>query len=285
MFFAIKKINIHSQKINKVFKNITSKPLWVNVVAACGIVAALIFLFFIMLSWVTRHNQTEKVPTVVGQHIKVATKTLEDNGFNVIVSDSVYDASVPPLMVTRQLPDADALVKKGRTIYLSINRASAPMATMPNLIGYSFRSAGLYLQSAQLKLGEVTYKPDIARNAVLEQLYNGQAIQPGTPIPIGSTISFVLGSGTGNSEMSVPDLTGLTFAQAKEQLASLNLGVGAVVVLGSIKDTANAFVVKQNPTQFITDEEGNNTLRNKVRSGQLIDIYISNTTQIIDSLK
>jgi Uncharacterized protein conserved in bacteria len=274
-----------------VFKNITSKPLWVNILAGLGIIVLLIFLFFGLLSWITRHNETEKVPMVVGQNIEAAKKMLEDKGFRVIVSDSVYDGTVPPLNVTRQSPDADAVVKEGRTIFLSVNRAVAPMVAMPNLVGYSFRSASLYLQSAQLKLGDTTYRPDIARNAVLEQLWNGQIIKPGTLIPLGSTISFVLGSGMGNDNIEVPNLVGLTFAEAKAQLASLNLGVGAVVLLDNVKDTASAFVVKQSPTPFIVndktkDSAGNNAVQyNKVHPGQLIDIYVGNTAPAKDSLK
>jgi beta-lactam-binding protein with PASTA domain len=244
-----------------------------------------------MLSWITHHNQTENVPMVVGQNIEAAKKLLEDKGFRVIVNDSVYDGSVLPLTVTRQSPEADAVVKEGRTIFLSINRAAAPMVTMPNLVGYSFRSANLYLQSAQLKFGDTTYRPDIARNAVLEQLWKGQIIKPGTLIPLGSAISFVLGSGMGNDNIEVPNLVGLTFAEAKLQLTSLNLGVGAVVLLDNITDTANAFVIKQNPTQFIVndmvkDSLGNSTIQyNKVHSGQLIDIYVGNTAPIKDTLK
>lgn len=261
-----------------------------NILAGVGIIVILVFIFFGMLSWITHHNQTEKVPAVVGQNVEAAKKILEAKGFRVIVNDSVYDGNVPPLNVVRQSPDIDAVVKGGRTIFLSVNRAVPPMVAMPNLVGYSFRSASLYLQSAQLKLGDTTYRPDIARNAVLEQLWNGQTIKPGTLIPLGSTIGFVLGSGMGGDDIQVPDLVGMTVAAAKAQLTSLNLGVGAIVLLDNVKDTANAFVVKQNPTPFtvnetVKDSTGNGTMiYNRVHSGQLIDIYVGSIAPVKDSL-
>ena len=272
------------------FKIITSKPLWVNILAAIGIVVVLVLLFFGMLSWITRHNETEKVPLVVGQNVAAATQTLEAKGFRIIVSDSVYDGTVSPLNVTRQSPEADAVVKAGRTIFLSVNRSVAPTVDMPNLIGYSFRSANLYLQSLQLKLGDTSYRPDIARNAVLQQMWNKQDIKPGTPIPLGSTISLILGSGMGNDNITVPDLIGLTVANAKAKLIASNLGVGAIVALENVKDTANAFVVRQTPNSFVVndaikDSTGNSVVEyNKVHPGQLIDIYIGNTAPAKDTL-
>jgi beta-lactam-binding protein with PASTA domain len=98
------------------------------------------------------------------------------------------------LAVIKQSPEADAVVKAGRTVYLTVNRAIAPEVEMPSLIGFSIKSAQMMLQSLNLKLGDTSYKPDIARNAVLEQLYNGNIIKQGTKIPMGSTIDFVLGS-------------------------------------------------------------------------------------------
>ncbi len=264
------------------FKFITSKSLFINILAGILFLFILIALFFGMLDWITGHGKYEKVPSVLGQNIDAARLNLLAKGFSVEVSDSVYDNSVGALSVVRQSPEADAMVKHGRVIYLSINRAVAPLVEMPNMVGFSFRSASMYLQSLQLKLGDTTYRPDIARNAVLEQRYNGEIIKPGTKIPLGSIISFVLGSGIGNGDIYVPDLVGLTLAQAKTQLATLSLNLGSIVPLETIKDTSNVFVVRQNPPVYNTDTVG--VEPNKVRPGQIIDVYISNTPPIKDSI-
>ena len=265
-------------------QKITEKPLWVNMLAGLGIILILIILFFSLLGWITGYGNTTKVPSVAGQEITAATQVLEQAGFEVEIQDSVYVDSIPKLAVVRQTPEADATVKSGRTIYLTVNRMVPPQVEMPSLIGYSVKSAELYLQSLQLKMGTITYKPDIARNSVLEQLYNGVAVKEGDKVPLGATISFVLGSGLGGNEIDVPDLVGMTLSEARSYLSTMSINVGAIVAQGSIRDSASAYVVKQSPDYLseMLDDAGNRT-PNKIRQGQLIDIYISNVAPIKDT--
>ncbi len=266
------------------FKFITSKPLWVNIVTGIGLVIILILLFFGLLDWITGHGQYEKVPSVTNQNVDAARQTLKAKGFSVEVLDSVYENSVAGLSVVKQSPEADALVKHGRTIYLTINRAAPPQVEMPNLVGFSIRSAQMYLQSLGLKMGDTSYRPDIARNAVLEQRYNGDVIKLGTKIPVGSSISFVLGSGVGNGDMLVPDLIGLTLSAAKNRLQTFNLNIGSIVAMGDIKDSSNSFIVKQTPGVYSDGAAGaGEKTINRIRQGQVIDVYISAIAPVIDT--
>lgn len=266
------------------FKFITDKPLWVNILTGIGLILMLILLFFGSLDWITGYGKFEKVPNITGQHILAAQKILEDQGFEVVIQDSVYIDTVAKQAVIRQSPEADAVVKTGRAIYLTLNRTIPPQVEMPNLTGFSIRSAEMYLQSLGLKLGFVTYKPDIARNAVLEQLINSTPIKPGEKIPIGTVINLVLGSGVGGDETDVPDLIGLTLDQARSTLSSLNINIGSILANGTIKDSAAAFVIKQNPPLFseVPGADGN-PARNKIRQGQIIDLYISEQAPIKDT--
>lgn len=264
------------------FKYITSKPLWANILAAIGLIILLVLLFFISLSWITGFGKTEKVPSVVGQNSTAAKKILEDKGFHVALQDSVYVDSVAKLAVVRQSPEPDAIVKQGRTIYLTINRSLAPMVEMPNLVGFSIRSAEMYLQSLGLKLGVINYKPDIARNVVLEQTWNDVEVKPSSKIPLGSSIGLVLGSGVGTGEIDVPNLIGMTLVEAKSFLSSLSLNLGSVIPVGNIADTNAAFIVKQSPDITIETTPGQKS-NNKIRTGQLLDIYISAVAPIKDS--
>jgi beta-lactam-binding protein with PASTA domain len=142
----------------------------------------------------------------------------------------------------------------------------------------------MYLQSLGLKLGFVTYKPDIARNAVLEQLLNGAPVKPGQKIAIGSAINLVLGSGVGGDETDVPDLVGLTLEQARSTLSSLNINIGSIVAAGAIKDSSAAFIIKQNPPLFSDVPGVDGTLtKNKIRQGQIMDLYISEQAPIKDT--
>ena len=255
--------------------------------AALGLVIVLIFIFFLSLSWLTHYGKYEKVPAVTGQDVVAASRLLEDKGFEVVIQDSVYVDSLAKQSVLRQSPEADATVKSGRTIYLTVNRSIAPQVEMPDLAGFSIKSAEMYLQSLGLKLGYVTYKPDIARNSVLEQLYNDTPIQAGTKIPIGSVISFVLGSGTGGTERNVPDLVGMTLAEAKVFLEPLGIAIGSVVATGPVEDSAAAFIIRQIPGPLMDSLDAVSGARvpNKIKSGQTLEVYISATSPLRDTLQ
>lgn len=130
-----------------------------------------------------------------------------------------------------------------------------------------------------LRVGDTTFKPDFARNAVLEQIYNGAIIKPGTKIRKGSVISLVLGDGIGNQEFAVPIITGLTFCDAKAELESMGLSVGAIVLNG-VTDTCNSFIFKQTPGRY--DEE-KRILR--IRSGQTIDVWLQSDRPVTDTVQ
>ncbi|MEO7309189.1 MAG: PASTA domain-containing protein [Chitinophagaceae bacterium] len=237
-------------------------------------VVGLMFLFLWSLGFFTSHGDFEKVPGVKGKTLKEAQKALEAKGFNVEVQDSLYIDTLAPFAIVKQSPEGDALVKSKRTIYLTINRSQPPLVEMPNMVGFSFRNAEMYLKQLGLKLGDTTRKPDIARDAVLEQLYQGQQIKAGIKIYMGSTVSFVLGNGLGDEEFEVPVVTGGSFRDAKETMKGLNLNVGALVIDPDVSDTANAFVYKQFPNKKTEQADGSIQF-NKIREGQGIDLWLS----------
>jgi len=264
------------------FKFITQRSFFVNLLVALALLLLIVFVFFSLLGSITRHNETIRVPQVTGRTLADATSFLEKEGFKVSVQDSVYIDTLAPLAVVKQSPESDELVKINRTVYLTINRAQPPLIEMPDLRGFSFRSAEMYLQSLGLKLGDTSYTPDIARNAVKDQKLNGKTIDPGTKIPLGTSIDFVLGNGLGTTELTVPDLIGFTVSQAKDYLSGDNIGLGVVIATSAIQDTANAYIVKQNPEPQTQLPDGT-TAHNHIRPGQLMDIWISAAPPVRDT--
>jgi len=264
------------------FKFITQRSFFVNLLVALALLLLIVFVFFSLLGSITRHNETIRVPQVTGRTLADATSFLEKEGFKVSVQDSVYIDTLAPLAVVKQSPESDELVKINRTVYLTINRAQPPLIEMPDLRGFSFRSAEMYLQSLGLKLGDTSYTPDIARNAVKDQKLDGKTIEPGTKIPLGTSIDFVLGNGLGTTELTVPDLIGFTVSQAKDYLSGDNIGLGVVIATSAIQDTANAYIVKQNPEPQTQLPDGT-TAHNHIRPGQLMDIWISAAPPVRDT--
>jgi beta-lactam-binding protein with PASTA domain len=260
------------------FRYITNRPLWVNILVGIGIVMAVFVVFVFSLNRITHHGEAKSVPSVTGKRLSEIQPLLEKEGFNLVIQDSVYYDSLPPSMVIRQVPEADDVVKINRTIYVTINRTVPPDVPMPNLIGYSFRNAEMILKNMGLRLGDTTFKPDFAKNSVLEQLYKGQSISTGTKIKMGSTISLVIGSGIGTADMAVPKLIGLTYDEAKILLETNGLIVGSVIPDPLVKDTANAFIYKQSPLS--RTEDG---FQVRIRPGQMFDVWLSVEKPVVDS--
>ena len=138
------------------------------------------------------------------------------------------------------------------------------------LEGRSFGFAMELLKRSHLLLGDTAFKPDFMKGTVLEQEFKGYRISPGAKVQWGSRINLVIAGGLMDQETLVPDLIGLTYAEATAQLALLGVNVAGVIGNGLIIDTASAFIYKQNPQPM--DEEKRPIF---IRSGQLMDLYIS----------
>ena len=262
------------------FKFLNKQPFWVNLLIVIALLFFIGFLFLQSLDWLTNHGAYLKVPTVKGKKVDEGIKLLEDLGFEVVIQDSLYFEDIPKYTVIKQLPEPDATVKRNRTVYLTINRALPPYVDMPKLEGLSFRYALDKLQKNHLKLRDTISRPDFTKGSVLEQLYNSSRISPGTKVPWGSKITLVIGAGVQAQPVLVPDLIGLTFAEAKQILEEKGISLAAVVPMPDVKDTLNAFVYRQDPE--IRDIDGT---RLYIQPGRTMDIWLSPVQLDTDTLK
>jgi len=258
------------------------KPLWVNILAGIGLILVLLIVFFFSLGWITGNGKTEKVPNVLGLDVIAAEKNIKALGFDLVLQDSIYVDTLARNSVLRQTPEADEVVKKGRTIFLTINRVIAPQVDMPNLIGFSLKSAQTYLKVLGLRIGTISLVADRNKNVIVEQLVGNTPIAPGTKIVSGTLINFTVGDGGASIGMEVPDLIGLTVAMAKMQITSMGLLVGNITANGAIQDTANAFVIQQNPGTYssVLDSLGM-PVKNVTIQGVAIDLVIDKVAPVI----
>jgi beta-lactam-binding protein with PASTA domain len=238
------------------FSFITKKPLWQNLLAGVILSVTLVGIFLLLLNVLTNHGDYLTVPDVKGMYYDSVTAELEQQGFEVVIQDSIYVDTIGPSIIIKQSPDPEATVKVNRVIYLTINCVVPPTIAMPNLIGMSFRNALLELKSVGLSMGDTTFIPDIAKNAVKDQLSDGTAIKPGTTIRMGTKIDLLIGSGVIGEEVPVPDLFGLSYSEAKVVLEVNGLNTGVVYW--------------QNPMPY-NDQQ----MVNQIRAGQLLDIRLS----------
>jgi eukaryotic-like serine/threonine-protein kinase len=257
-----------------VFKFLTNRPFWVNLLAVLALAFLLIFGFLKMLGWITKHNDTLTVPGVLGKKTADAIKLLESKGFEVQVQDSVYTDTAANGIVLKQLPEGNSTVKVNRTVFLTINRVIPPSFEMPKIEGQSLSAALDILERSHLKLEDTLFKPDFMKGYVLEQQHNGRRIAAGSKIQWGSKITLVIGAGVENERMIVPDVVGLTYAEAKAQLEAQ----GIIVVPApnaNVKDTGNAFVFEQRPPRFNEEK-----LPNYIQPGQVMDLFLSVTNEV-----
>lgn len=259
------------------FKFITHRPLWLNIIVGLVLALLIFCLFVLSLNWLTNHNESKTVPSVLGKNFTEAKKALEKAGFEVMIQDSIYTDTTGPLVVLKQVPEGDDVVKVNRTVYLTINRSMPPMVEMPNILGYSLRSAEMVLKNAGLKLGDTIFKPDFAKNAVLEQRFNGAGIAAGAQVRMGSRIDLVLGDGVSDKQFVVPNLVGMTYCQAKDLLEQNGLGFASIVAPG-VSDTCNAFIFRQNPERYDEDKKFR-----YIRSGQTMDVWLQIDKPVTDS--
>jgi beta-lactam-binding protein with PASTA domain len=243
-----------------------------GIAVGAGTVITLIF-FYIYLPVITNHGESLTVPDLQGVSIDELQEFLVDRDLRFEVVDSVYSAELPPLTVTRQFPKPGSKVKQKRKIFISLNSVNPPTTRMPDLRDKTLKNAELILKSFELVPGKILYKPDPFRN-VIDQLYNGEPIEPNTPLAKGSVIDIVRGDGHGIRLFEMPDLRGLPLAEANVIIRGNNLQPGLVFNDDSLT-VASLVVLRQSPRQGLT-----------VRIGRSIDLWLGDASELepIDSL-
>ena len=122
-------------------KGVLSNWIVRNVFLAVLLVVVLLLLAQGGLSLLTRHNQTVTVPDFTNMTVAEAREAAHGSHVGVKVTDSVFVRRLGAGVVYRQSPKAGATVKKGRSIFLTINSIVPRKVVMPNLIGYSLNEA------------------------------------------------------------------------------------------------------------------------------------------------
>lgn len=242
-----------------------SRTFFRNIIFLLIIIVVVFFSLTILLNKYTHHGENVSVPELRGLKISKLDKILITHNFHFKVVDSLYEGEKEPGTILDQDPAPNSKVKENRTIYLTVNATQPPDVKMPDLVDVSFRQAEAMLQSFGLITGDVLYRSDLAKNAVLEQLYKNRNIKPGTMIPKGAVIDLVLGDGLGDIEVPVPNLIGLTLDEAMLEIRKASLSIGNIQYDAGNSDSLNAKIYSQRPTS-----EGGIMLR----QGDSIDILL-----------
>ena len=240
-----------------------------NLILAFLIVVIGTFIIMFILKIYTRHNEELSVPDLRGLTLEEARVKAEGDQLQIVVFDSVFLTDFERGTVAEHHPKAGFKVKRNRKIFLTMNAMNPERVPMPDLISLTFRQATARLESFGLRVGEVSYEPDIGINLVLQQRFHGKDIPPGDSISKGSFIDLVLGKGLSDESSAVPGLVGLTLEEARIRAADRFLRIGGILddnTITSEEDRINAWIYQQRP------EAGPNAM---LPLGSSIDIWIT----------
>jgi len=240
-----------------------SKKLYIHLLILISLGIIILLTAVYSLDSFTRHGKTVSVPDFRGYFYNELSDQAEFDKFRFVIIDSIYDADKEKGSIASQDPKPESLVKENRTIYLTVIAMTPEMVQMPNLIDLSKRNAISILETYGLKVSKLGFVENLAKDAVVEQLYRGEEIEPGVEIIKGSGIELVLGLGAQKALIQVPLLIGLTKKQAINELhlASLNIGEEH---FEDGDDTNTVRIYRQTPSY---SEEAT------VKMGQSIDLY------------
>jgi len=260
-------------------KFLISKLFFKHLFLAIVISFFLLLVTFLTIRIYTRHGQALSVPDLRGKFETEVIEILLEQELIYEIVDSVYNNDYERGTVVDQNPPPEFQVKKGRTIFLTINAIIPEMIQMPEVVGVSLRQARAIVVTAGLRIGRLSYLPDIAVNIVLQQKYKGDVIEEGDSIPKGAVIDLVLGRGVSDDKTAAPELIGLHLEAAVDKISVRYLNIGAIIYDGTVEneeDSLNAFIWKQRP---VFDSE---TLLNL---GSAMDIWLTvDSTKLPDAL-
>lgn len=206
------------------FQFLKQKKFYVNLLIILLLCIVLFWLAFILLDKYTRHDKVYNMPNLIGRNYKEVQKEYSRD-FHFILIDSVYPKGQEPGSIIQQDPLPDSKVKKGRNVYYIIVAENPEQVEMPNLKNLSLRQAIGTLESKGLEIEWLQFENYFAKNAIIDQLYQGSSIEPGTIINKGSGIVLRVGKGDKAKNIAIPNLIGKPESDAKRLLhmAGLNL--------------------------------------------------------------
>jgi len=173
-------------------------------------------------------------PLVLGLSTEAASARLATKGFEVDLVQPLYDETIAAGEVIKLMIDGEtelggSLREPGTRAVLVVSGGPVPR-TVPQLIGLDQESAEEALNALQLSSAR-TLSYEVSES-VPEGLVLRQNLTPGLLVERGSTVSLTLSAGPDRRE--VPDMRGLTVAEAEQRLVEVGLKLGDIAGEGEL---------------------------------------------------
>ncbi len=223
-------------KLTRFITNLPQKYIWIGM--AVLFIICFAWAFFSFGNFWSSENIT--VPNVVGKPVEVAETTLKKLDLKVSV-DEIASDDVPAGQGISQTPAAGTNVKARRIIHLTVSKGGSAML-IPDLKGLTLEQAKERLDKMGLTLGAVENgnDPDKPSDVIISQ-----SPESGAKATKGTRVNIVINM---KQKVHVPNVVGMTLADARNTLLSMKLSVGTINASdGTSTDDSSAIIISQDP--------------------------------------
>lgn len=198
----------------------------------------------------TEEVQSIAMISVTGVSEEAALKMLSDAGFTNVKTEHVEDEKTQEGYVFDQIVKEGETIPADQEIVLTVS-AGAEEVDVPDVKNYEDSQAVTILTEAGFEVSHAyEYSDDVEKDKVIKTDPEG-----GTKAAKGSKVIVTVSNGSEKKEVEVPNLGGLTEAQARDSLTSKKLNAGNVTHENS-DSVAAGMVISQNPARGTTVTEG-----------------------------
>ena len=252
----------------KAFNFLTKRAFYINLLIIIALVVIIIEVAFFSLKGYTRHAEEIVVPDFVGLNCDSVLEVYKDD-FHFILLDSVYTQKLPEGSIFQQNPLPNSNVKKGRNLYYVKVSEAPEKVVMPNLRNLSLRQAMVLLRNNGLSVSDLEFVEHFAKNAVVDQKFEGDVIEPGTELIKGSKIRLVVGYGDDDKKTHLPNLMTAKESDVKRMIHEASLNMGKEIYMDTDADDRYR-VFKMNPVYDI---------ESLVTLGSTVDVWYRSESQ------
>jgi beta-lactam-binding protein with PASTA domain len=189
--------------VKEIWNKIASHYVLLNLFAMAVVIVLLCVVVKFGLDLYTHHGEGIAVPELKGMSYHKARLLLEEEGLNIIVSDSGYQKTMPADCILAQTPGVGTKVKAGHAIYVTVNSPSSPTFAIPDIVdNSSYREAEAKLMAMGFRLTE-PQRVVGEKDWVYGIISRGRRVSNGDRVPIDYPLTLMIGTGSYDEEDSV----------------------------------------------------------------------------------
>ena len=191
---------------------------------------------------------TDVAPSVIGLSQAGSEKLISDLGFSVGNVTSGYSNTIPSGRIMSQSVAGGSLINLNTSIDLVVS-VGPPMVSVPNVVGMTETAAESAITGTGLAVGSFN---SVYSNTVQTTYIISQNPPAGTLVAGGSSVDLTTSLGPVPATMTVPNVVGLTQADAENYLSSVALLTTGTVTQAYSSTVAAGYVISQNPAAGAT---------------------------------